>query len=295
MKSEKSIAPYHPFIVGSARSGTTLLRMMLDSHPDMAIPPETHFIDALMQLNQDADNFYRDFCYKITGFFTWPDMEAYVSKSDFQQAIFKNADNLTFENGLKIFYDLYAKSQKKKYWGDKTPQYLLIMDKIEHLISDVAFIHIVRDVRDVCLSTSKVWFSKGSIDEHAFQWVESIKLAQLQSKKIKHYLEVRYEDLVLEPEATLRKICTFINLDYHSQMLSYYESAEEKLDNLKDWKNPNGGVFATKEMRKTVHANVDKPPDSSLIGQWKKSLTNEQIKTINDIACHYLLEFGYEV
>lgn len=184
MKSEKSIAPYHPFIVGSARSGTTLLRMMLDSHPDMAIPPETHFIDALMQLNQDADNFYRDFCYKITGFFTWPDMEAYVSKSDFQQAIFKNADNLTFENGLKIFYDLYAKSQKKKYWGDKTPQYLLIMDKIEHLISDVAFIHIVRDVRDVCLSTSKVWFSKGSIDEHAFQWVESIKLAQLQSKKL---------------------------------------------------------------------------------------------------------------
>src|SRR4051812_37997117 len=108
-----------PIIVGVPRSGTTLLRMMIDAHPGIAIPPETGFLPLLAQLNPDRDA--REAAWKIiTGFHTWPDFK--LDASQFAAAL--NAlPHVTPSDAARAFYRSYAARFGKTEWGDKTPAY----------------------------------------------------------------------------------------------------------------------------------------------------------------------------
>ena len=145
-----------PMIVGSQRSGTTLLRMMLDAHSDLAIPPETNFLIPSLRILYSGNSSRRSFSNLLTKGETWPDFgldENVVLDELARVAPFSVSE------AARCFYRLYAARFEKHRWGDKTPQYLLYMPAIEQLLPEASFIHIIRDGRDVAQSLRKTWFS----------------------------------------------------------------------------------------------------------------------------------------
>src|SRR5689334_11583142 len=104
-----------PFIVGVGRSGTTLLRLMLDAHHDLAIPPETHFLPALLALGERTSP--RAAMEVMTRSDTWPNMGM---TSDGLAHIFEGAESLSAAQAARAFFHLYSARFGKTRWGDKT-------------------------------------------------------------------------------------------------------------------------------------------------------------------------------
>ena len=215
--------PPAPFVVGMNRSGTTLLRMMLDSHPELAIPPETHFVPDLLRAVRKRGATAADALAAMKSHREWEDFG------------FSDAEALGWLEGLpklepgaavRAFFEAYAARVGKPRWGDKTPRYVLKMPLIQRHVGEARFIHVIRDGRDVALSVlDRTVREDVDAAEVARRWRRKIERAREDAPRLHHYLEVRYEDLVAEPEPALRRICEFCELDYDPAMLSYHETA----------------------------------------------------------------------
>jgi hypothetical protein len=278
-----------PFIVSVARSGTTLLRLMLDTHPDLAIPPETHFLPDLFKLAGGDDTLREEFYSIVVNSLFWEDF--HISKLDFRNAL-EQIDHFSISSGIQCFYRLYAARFNKPRWGDKTPPYNLHMLAIQSYLPQAHFIHIIRDGRDVALSSRDLWFGPGKdIKSQARHWSSRIYEARRQAKMLKNYLEVHYEDLVNNPEDELKKICRFIALPYHPKMQGYYISAKNRLAELND---RNGDIKVSREQRMNIHKLTTRPPDRSRIGKWRTCMSIEERCEYELVAGDLLRELGYE-
>ena len=138
-----------PVIVGAPRSGTTLLRLMLDAHPDLAIPPETGFFSALPAPDGRSEctaDWFMDF---ITTFPpsapAWADFG--VSADTLRECV-EALHPLTLADGFRCFYRLYAERHSKPRWGDKTPTHALRIAAIARLLPEARITHVIRDGRD---------------------------------------------------------------------------------------------------------------------------------------------------
>src|SRR5207248_810105 len=161
-----------PFIVGAGRSGTTLLRMMLDAHPELAIPPETHFIPPLKQLWDESPQPGDAVIDALLEHQSWADFD--IDPDRFRARLESSgAANLT--DVLRAFYSMYAEQKGKSRWGDKTPLYVMAMPTIAELLPEAHFIHMIRDGRDVALSVRPLWFGPNSIEEAAVWWQRRIE------------------------------------------------------------------------------------------------------------------------
>ena len=151
-----------PFIVGAPRSGTTLLRLMLDANSQMAIPPETGFIPALAAISQSDDMSLETFLETVTSFppeaSNWLDFG--ISQEAFRLEL-AFLSPFTPSEGIRCFYRTYAGRFAKPRYGDKTPAYCHSIPLIEQMLPEAAFIHVIRDGRDSCLSLRPMWFSPG--------------------------------------------------------------------------------------------------------------------------------------
>jgi sulfotransferase family protein len=282
--------PPMPIIVGVPRSGTTLLRMMLDSHPDLTIPPETHFIINLIEAGnvvsreQFVDIVFAVRCSADFG----------ILQQDFQHVI-EAMTPFNISEALRAFYRIYAQRFGKTRWGDKTPRYSMFMPAIQHLLPEAHFIHMIRDGRDVALSRRLHWAGPGyDIEAQAKNWVDRIMIARSHVHRLKHYIEVRYEALVSNPQETLQKLCQFLSLSYTSAIEEYYERASMRLEEIKDLLNPDGTVYVSSNQRKTLHKLIKKPADISRIGVWRRELSEDEQISFERIAGPLLNELGYE-
>lgn len=281
-----------PFIVGVMRSGTTLLRFMLDAHPNLAIPPETRFfpeIDSLIEAESITQERFIEF---LTTHLTWDDFQ--IPEQELRRRL-KKVSPFTLNKALRCFYETYARRLGKKRWGDKTPYYGLHMDQLQALFPKAHFIHIVRDGRDVALSTRGLWFGLGdSISEEAGNWMNRIRQTRQLAQNCKHYMEVRYEDLVTDSAEVLRQVCEFIDLPYDEQMCEYYKCAEKRLDEMASRYDTDGNIYLHKNQRKTIFQYTKEPPDKGRIGRWKNELSREELKTFKIVAGNLLRDLGYE-
>lgn len=289
--NDRSVFFPAPFIVGVGRSGTTLLRLMLDAHPEMCIPPETGFIPAAIKSSCDATDPRREFVKVITEFETWPDFN--FSQDDFDQIL--NSQPFELCVGIRVFYRLYAARFAKRRWGDKTPVYSSHMPQIEAVLPEARFIHVIRDGRDVALSVRRLWFAPGSdIRTIARDWKNRIEETRYLSRNCRHYLEIHYENLVRDTESELRKICAFIELDYHSQMLEYFKGARNRLDEITTRYRPDGTLLISKEDRLFNHSFTSFPPDRSRIFRWKREMMQEEQFAFETEAGELLKTLGYD-
>ncbi|MES2877612.1 MAG: sulfotransferase [Pseudomonadota bacterium] len=270
--------PPFPVIVGVPRSGTTLLRLMLDAHPDLAIPPETGFLISPHILQSTARPV--EIAGKLTAFPpeapAWRDFG--ISSAYFLQAVETLSPDACLADVLRLFYQTYSGRFGKSRGGDKTPSYLLHMPAIASVLPEAHFIHILRDGRDVALSWRETWFAPSrDIPYLVKQWGEMIRTARSQTAGL-FYLEVRYEDLVSSPAEVLSDICSFIGLDFHSDMLLYHQRSAERLKEHLGRYTTDGDLIVSREERLQQQRQTMKPPDIQRIGSWRHILSTEDCK-----------------
>lgn len=285
--SDKRSAPI-PFIVGSPRSGTTLLAMMLDSHSELAMPPETHFLPKLGSLVASAENPKESFFEAITHHARWPDFQLDVS--EFRRKLAALSSPFQLNDALRQFYGLYSESLGKPRWGEHTHFYGNYQKLITKLFPEAHFIHVIRDGRDVALSLQKCWWTSNDLKEQAVSWSE--RVTTIRQARSAHYMEIRYEELVQSPEATLQRVCEYLDLPFQMEMLLYHRRAGERLQYKLKGLETNFSVSG--EGRLALHQLLFLPPDPSRIGVWKRSMTEEDLAAVESVAGDLLNELGYQ-
>ena len=285
-----------PVIVGSPRSGTTLLRFMLDAHSGLAIPPETGFLTLGNRLKGRGDALRERFFQAVVNyppeFPSWPDFE--VSQEDFRKAL-TEVEPFNVSEGFRTFYRLYAARHGKPRWGDKTPIYCLHLDAVRSVLPEARFLHIIRDGRDAALSLRKMWFSPGrEIETQAAYWRDCVLAARRAGAGRGDYLEVRYEELVLDTRPTLERVCEHVGLSFEPAMLSYYERTPARLREHKGRARPDGTTFLTREERVRQQERTTQPPDPSCVFDWKRSMSRDDDRRFKSVAGDLLKELGYE-
>lgn len=286
-----------PIIVGSPRSGTTLLRFMLDSHPQLAIPPETGFFWIGPQPRGEGDELREKFFSTIIDFPSgvpcWPDFE--IPKELFWASLME-IEPFNIAEGFRAFYRLYAARFGKPRWGDKTPLYCMSLDAIRKVLPEARFIHLIRDGRDAALSLRRMWFSPGwEIETQATYWRDCVLAARHAGVNRADYIEVRYEDLILKTRETLNQICTFIDLAYDDVMLRYYTRTPARLKEHKGRSRPDGTPLLTQEHRLRQQKRTMEPPDPACVFAWKSAMSVEERERFQLVAGDLLRDLGYEV
>lgn len=279
-----------PFIVGYGRSGNTLMRLMLDSHPELAIPTETDVLPQICQSCARAADPCQCLFEGFTGHWRWPDN--HLDYSIFKDTL-EELRPFNVSDGIRIFFLLYAQKFGKRRWGDKSPYYLQHMPILQEALPEARFIHMIRDGRDVAVSTKDLWFGPNSFREAAESWHENIREARRQAKLLNHYMEVRFEDLILRTEDVLKEVCDFLELPWDSQMLRYHQRAEERIKEVSTDFTHEGTIVATVAQRHKIHALTSKPPQIDRIGRYKTEMPLADQEYFASVAGALLHELGY--
>jgi hypothetical protein len=283
-----------PFIVCHPRSGSTILRLMLDAHPEMSIPPETHFCGLFASeaaAKPLSPRTRREILEHITTSLRWHDFR--LAASELSDCLNRLPDGTLPGEALAAFWRLYAERRGKPRWGDKTPGHILCVADIARVFPDARFIHIVRDARDVAASMRQIWFGKGrSLIDLTTDWVNRISLFYAAVSRLGLPAHtVRYEDLVTDPVAQLQAVCEFIRLPYVDSLLDYRRTAEYRLMELADLRI--GDCIVAGADRIATHAMALEPLDKRQIARWRTALDDREIAVCERVAGEMLVKLGY--
>ncbi|MEO8091761.1 MAG: sulfotransferase [bacterium] len=278
------------FIVGVARSGTTLLRLMLDAHPDLAIPPETHFIPQVIRACERSDDPASAALEVITTHRRWPD---FGLDAEQLRARLESHRDLGPGDALRAFYGLYAAQHQKRRWGDKSTNYVRKMRPISRVLPEARYVHLIRDGRDVALSLVDVHFGPETIAGAAEKWSSEITRARRQSRRLPHYTEVRYEQLVADPEPMLRSVCEAMALPWDDAILNYQERAGGRIAEIARDFDRAAGDAVPAEVRAGHQANVSKPLQASRAARWRSEMSAADLARFERIAGETLDDLGY--
>jgi len=217
------------FLLSSPRSGSTLLRVMLAGHPQLFCPPELHLLpfDTLAQRHQALGQSYLEEGLQ-RALMELMDLNAAAS-----QALLR--EWLTLGYGVADIYDKLQQLADPRLLVDKSPTYgfsLAALERAEQLFEDARYIHLVRHPYAVIDSfvrhrMEKLFNLDGGdpyrIAEQAW-WESNANIRQfLQQVGPKRSHQLRYEDLVREPESALRQLCDFLAVPFHPAVLTPYE------------------------------------------------------------------------
>ncbi len=291
-----------PFVVGVSRSGTTLLRLMLDAHPQLAIPPETHFVPRVVsvceRLVAEGASTPEIRVHALESMTMHPRWEDFGLSAQEVRELMERHDPLTPGDAIRSFYEAYAAGEGKPRWGDKSPPYTWKSLRIQRALPEAHFIHIIRDGRDVALSLSEVSWGPDDVTVAAEKWVTEVRRARKRAEGLARgtYMELRYEDLVAEPEPVLRRIASFVHLPWDEAMLDYHRQAEKRMSReMARTLKPLGGGTITSEERTRQHELVSRPPSSSRTGRWRTEMSAEDRAAFESVAGGMLKKLGYEV
>ncbi len=290
--------PPMPVIVGAPRSGNTLLRFMIDAHPQMAIPPETGFLWLPFGDEADGPASRESFFRQITNYPpespAWGDFG--IAAESFH-SVLQAIEPFDPAEGVRAFYRLYAQSQNKPRYGDKTPAHSQQIGSIARLLPEAHFLHIIRDGRDVALSLRERWFAPTrEMAGLAAHWANVVRGTRQAAREVQaRYREVRYEALVRDPSTVLRWICDFLRLEFDSCMLNYWEHTPERLAEHRTRLRPDGSILVSHEQRIDQQRLTMFPPQPSRIGRWRSEMTPGEHAEFLLQAGDLLCELGYGV
>ena len=260
------------FIVGSARSGTTLLRLMFDTHPQLCVTRESHFIPDLARRHGTGPVDAEALCDELLAN-RW--YRRWQLDDDLVRAGLTAPPRPDFAEALRRLYRCYADAQGKQRCGDKTPQYVRHLPLLAELLPEARFVHIIRDGRDVVASFLSTAIGPDRFDPGVRLWRDAVAAGRAAGAALgpERYTEVFYERLVAAPEQELRRLAAFAGLDYDPVMLRYHK-AEGAAD---------VGRY---------HAAVSQPPTPNL-RDWRSELSPQQVRRFSALAGDLLAELGY--
>ncbi|MEA2487814.1 MAG: hypothetical protein QOF16_1468, partial [Actinomycetota bacterium] len=198
-----------------------MLRLMLNAHPEIAVPPESRFIVELWHGTDQIE--VADYLKELAAhkrFQAWDlPIEAVAAELD--------GDRVPYADAIDATFRAWARAAGRSRWGDKTPRYIEHIPFISRLFPRGKFIHLIRDGRDVALSYANVPFGPKSVAEAARLWAERVSTGRRDGCVLtgSRYLEIRYEDLVEDAEGEIKDICDFLEVDFDPGMLDYTQRA----------------------------------------------------------------------
>lgn len=270
-----------PFIVGCGRSGSTLLRSMLDAHPDMVVPNESYFLEQLM-LREDGFEIDGAFC--LSTFLSELEGDARYQTWGVDTDVVRSA--LAAEapqdlaQAIRVVYGAAARSFGGTRSADKTPHYSEVVPELAALLPDAVFVHLIRDPRDVAASYLGTPFGPRSLVSAATMWVERAGAVKAAGEQLgpDRYLEVIYEELVADPEPQLRRLCEFIDLPFDEAMLHPETSSAAKMSAGRD-----GGAHANLMAGATIRTR-----------DWRTGLTTDEAARVGVVVDELATGFGYD-
>ncbi len=273
------------------RSGTTLLRMMLDAHPELTIPPETHFVPDLIKAVREPGATPEDALAAMKSAREWGD---FGFTDEQMLARLRGLPKLRPGPAVRTFYEAYMEQQGKPRWGEKTPTYVQKMKLIQRALPEARFVHVIRDGRDVALSVLDRTVRDLSAGDVARRWRKKILKAREDAPQLEHYTEIRYEDLILDTEPVLRRVAEFIDLPWDEAMLSYHERSGERLQEMARALPGDGRAKELSvERRLATHAMTTKPPSVERVARWRTQMSAEQRADFEAVAAELLEQLGY--
>ena len=307
------IKPNEPFfILGHGRSGTTMLRLMLNEHPRLRVPYESKFIVELLDnlsLNSPLSKKDKQLAFNLiskhkgwSGFYLisnnicnasrqkeweetnkwneakeilWKEFQTVANRrlwdaiSSLEKPLLGELIDAVFRNCIDL--------ENKSRWGDKTPQYTIEVDRLHKIFPHSKFIHIIRDVRDVYRSN---FYKDRTIlgkEKRIKRWSEIVTKCMEFGEKIGQdlYLEIKYEDLVLETEKILKRICNFLEEEYDSKMLNFSKNSLKNNVNL------------------SHHRKTFRPPQPSDTYRWRTEISLIEVSFVEIFARETLEKIGY--
>lgn len=266
------------FVGGCPRSGTTLLSAMLSAHPAFAIPPETRFfIESYRARRRFGDLRERKNREAFGHWLTTTDATRFpLLQLPAEQVIAAVADAPPTIGSLSgaVFRE-FAATHGGQRWGDKRPQYIEFLPQVFRLAPDAQFVHIVRDARGCSASLAQLGWWGWGVPQALHKWRLSVTagLRARSQYREDQYIEVRYEDLVNEPEPELRRLCAFLKVDYDSAMLAHQSGATL--------------------INQPYHQRLSQPLDPSAAESWRERLGPGELAFVEAIAGDLLDVFGY--
>jgi len=263
-------------LLGVRRSGTTLLRVMLDRHSELAVPDESYFVPQLADRHLrrvDPDEFVDD----LRRLNTLAEWDVPLNK-----VRVRLSPAMPIGAAIATVYAVYAEEQGKRRWGDKTPMYMQNLRLLEKLFPDALFVHLIRDGRDAALSflelpaglVTETWMHPRTPAEFACQWRTEVAAARRLGQRIgSRYLEVRYEELVGDVEGVLRRICDFAWLGYEPAMADYA-----------------GNV----DVSAKPHQQRLREPPTKGVRDWHQQMSRADVAAFEHVAGDLLRKLGYE-
>jgi len=187
------------FVIGSPRSGTTLLRLILDSHPRISCGEETHFLR---------------------------DLEAIVGRNWDLVATYGLERRWWLDRIRKLYADFQAEvltRSGKARWAEKDPTYTLHLAFIEELFPDAVYVHLLRDGHDVVASFRDRWGYKSAARAARTEWARYVNAARALGARLPEgrFLSLRYEDLVVDPAKEGQRLFAFLGEDWDPAVLDF--------------------------------------------------------------------------
>jgi hypothetical protein len=270
--------------VGSGRSGTTLVRAMFNSHPDLSVPPEAPYVLDVIRRRGDLErNGTVDIDRLVSAVFrpgfkfesSWE-----MSRADVT-ALLSAAPITSAPDAIRAIFRGYASREGKRLYADKTPNNVVAMPLLAEAFGEMRFVHIVRDGRDVAMSFVDAPFGGNSLGIAAVDWRRRVRTGRLDGAALgpDRYTEMHYEALVGDPEATLRTVCPFVGVEFRDEMLSYTERTPSILKSIP---------------HPTAHQSLLRPPTVGL-RDWRRDLSAPDRRLVDAIAASQLRPLGYTV
>jgi hypothetical protein len=277
------------FIVGRGRSGTTLLQTMLDANPAVIVPFESRLI---MHLQKEYAHVTKWDAALVGKFLADLSTDVYYSKywkmeeSALKKAIAAiPAESLSFSILCKLVYlsfpSAYHKS-KVRIIGDKNPVYSIFIEELRTIFPEAKFIHLVRDHRDNVVSFKKVFKKDGSPAVLAKGWKIYNEIIEHSKKRDpKHFLTLRYEDLVSDLALTLQRVCDFLSIPFDPGMLEYQSGLMQE----------NGNILG--KVMAELHPNLTGPVTAAQVDKWKMELSSNDLSLIESMVGKTAERYSY--
>ncbi len=274
------------FVIGSERSGTTLIMAILGCHPRLAVPEVAwyypRFRPYLFTYGDlgERDNF-RTLCHEMAYGLRSPFWGMDVNPAVFGDEITERATGLEqgFAGAYAAMFERYAEHEGKPRWGEKTPYNLFYVGEMVADFPNGQFVNIYRDGRDVSAEFLDASFGPTNIycaaelwrmgQEAAKPWRETLPAGQ--------WHDIRYEDFVRDPEAELKRLCDYLGEDYTSDMLTFHTTP-----------------IARRRGQTKDNWAVGEPISEKHVGIYKARLSQRDQGIMAWVAGKALGEYGYQ-
>jgi hypothetical protein len=269
------------FIVGCSRSGTTLLQVLIDAHPQLAVPPESHIYDRFGPfLNLYGEltvsrNRGRFIAALLNDSFIrqW---QLDVTVADVERRL-RRADRVGVIDAL---FSLYADQEGAVRWGDKTPEHIRHLREIRADFPQAKLVHLIRDGRDVAEAMRRMVFGPVTAVGLAHEWRREVgywnEFCREQGNA--NTLLVRYEDLVTSPQESVANVLRFIGVPELDTVSGYASTSlsHNLATNQKAW-----------------HSSLRQGISKGKVGIYRSKFAPREIELFESIAGEALEEYNY--